>query len=220
MPPFPSASPGYQFWTVEYLIVRAVERHELDHRGVELVLVAHRRGAALEVGDVGALVRDDERPLELAGVLRVDPEVGGELHRAADALRHVDERAVGEDRAVERREVVVGVRARPSRATSRRGPGARAPPRRTSRRRCRGRRASSCRWSRPRPSRRPRPPRRRRGASAPRAGCPASGRRSAAPDRPRPSTRAPSSASARSSRRCPGSRSSGSGRSPRSAPAS
>ena len=43
-----------------------VERDELDHRRVQLVLVALRRGAALEVGDVGALVGDDQRALELA----------------------------------------------------------------------------------------------------------------------------------------------------------
>ena len=43
------------------------------------------------------------------GLRRVDAEVGGQLHRAAHALRHVDERAVGEHRRVERREEVVGV---------------------------------------------------------------------------------------------------------------
>jgi hypothetical protein len=41
-----------------------------DHRGVQLVLVAHRRGAAFEIGDVAALVGDDQGALELAGVLR------------------------------------------------------------------------------------------------------------------------------------------------------
>src|SRR3546814_4589181 len=29
-----------------------VERYQFDHRGVELVFVAHRRGAAFEVGDI------------------------------------------------------------------------------------------------------------------------------------------------------------------------
>ena len=48
---------------------RVVERDELDDGGVQLVLVAHRRRAALEVAHVRALVGDDQRPLELAGVL-------------------------------------------------------------------------------------------------------------------------------------------------------
>ena len=87
-----------------------VERDQLDDRGVQLVLVAHRRGAALQVGDIGTLVGDDERALELAGLLLVDAEVGGELHRTAHALRHVDERAVGEHRRVERGVEVVGLR--------------------------------------------------------------------------------------------------------------
>ena len=84
--------------------------HELDHRGVELVLVAHRRGAAFEVGDGRALFGDDQGALELARVPGVDPEVGRELHRALDALGNEDERAVREDRAVQGGEEVVGVR--------------------------------------------------------------------------------------------------------------
>ena len=68
---------------------RVVERDELDHRRVQLVLVAHRRRAPFQVADVRALVGDDQRPLELPRVLRVDAEVGRELHRAANALRDV-----------------------------------------------------------------------------------------------------------------------------------
>ena len=89
---------------------RSVERDQLDDRGVQLVLVALRRGAALEVAHRRALVADDQRALELAGVLGVDAEVGRQLHRAAHALRHVDEAAVAEHRRVERGEEVVGVR--------------------------------------------------------------------------------------------------------------
>ena len=47
-----------------------VERDQLDHGGVQLVLVAHRRGAAFEVAHVGALVGDDQGALELAGLRR------------------------------------------------------------------------------------------------------------------------------------------------------
>jgi hypothetical protein len=83
---------------------------ELDHGGVELVLVALGSRAPLEVRHVGAFLGDHERALELARVGRVDPEVGRQLHRAAHALRDVDERAVREHGAVECREVVVGHR--------------------------------------------------------------------------------------------------------------
>src|SRR4029079_3740342 len=68
-----------------------VERDELDHGSVTLVLVAHRRGAAFEITDIGALVGDDQSPLELTGVLCIDAEIGRELHRAAHTGRHVDE---------------------------------------------------------------------------------------------------------------------------------
>ena len=108
-----------------------VERDQLDHRGVKLVLVAHRRGAAFEVAHVGALVGDDQRALELAGVLLVDAEIGRQLHRAAHARRHVDERAVGEHRRVERGEEVVATSAPRCRDTSSPDRDARAAPRRS-----------------------------------------------------------------------------------------
>ena len=93
-------------------------RDELDHRRVQLVFVAHRRRAAFEVADIRAFVRDDQRALELAGVLGVDAEVGRQLHRAAHALRDVDEAAVAEHRRVERGEDSCRCAARPSRGTA------------------------------------------------------------------------------------------------------
>ncbi len=84
--------------------------HQLDHRGVQLVLVALRGGAALQVRNGRALFADDQCPLELPGVLRVDAEVGRQLHRALGASGDVDEGAVGEDRRVEAGPVVVGRR--------------------------------------------------------------------------------------------------------------
>ena len=103
----------------------AVERHEFDHRGVQLVLVAHRRRAPFEIADVRALVGDDQRALELPGLLRVDAEVRRELHRAAHALRHVAERSVAEHRGIQRRKEVVGVAGPPSRGTAAPGRGVR-----------------------------------------------------------------------------------------------
>src|SRR6202040_639984 len=51
-----------------------VERDQLDDRRVKLVFVALGRRAAFEIADIGAFVGDDQRPLELAGVLFVDAE--------------------------------------------------------------------------------------------------------------------------------------------------
>ena len=110
MPPRPFGVARIPVLHRRVLDLGIVERDELDHRRVELVLVALRRRAALEVGHVGALVGDDQRALELAGVLLVDAEIGRQLHRAAHARRHVDERPVREDGRVQRREEVVGHR--------------------------------------------------------------------------------------------------------------
>ena len=79
-----------------------VQNDQLHHRRMQLVFVAHRRGAAFQIAHVCALVGDDEGALELAGLLLVDAEIGGQLHGAAHALRDIDEGAIGEDGGIER----------------------------------------------------------------------------------------------------------------------
>ena len=87
--------------------LRAGQRDDLDDGRVERVGRVDRGGAALDVVDLRAFLDDDQRPLELAGVLAVDPEVGLERQRDLDALRDVDERAARPDRGVQRGELVV-----------------------------------------------------------------------------------------------------------------
>ncbi len=66
-----------------------------------------RGRAALDVVNVGALVGDDQGPLELAHVLGVDAEVGLQRDLDVHARRHVDERSARPDGRVERGELVV-----------------------------------------------------------------------------------------------------------------
>ena len=67
----------------------------------------HRSRAALDVVNLGSLIRNDQRPLELAHVLRVDAEVGLKRHVDGHARWHVDERTARPHRGVERCELVV-----------------------------------------------------------------------------------------------------------------
>ena len=86
---------------------RTLERHQLDDGRVQGVGRVHRGRAALDVVHLGALVGDDQGALELAHVLRVDPEVGLQGHLDLDAGRHVDERPARPHRRVEGGELVV-----------------------------------------------------------------------------------------------------------------
>ena len=83
------------------------QRDDFHDGRVERIGGVDRRRAALDVVDLRAFLDHDQRPLELAGVLAVDPEVGLERQRDLDALGDVHERAARPDRAVERRELVV-----------------------------------------------------------------------------------------------------------------
>jgi len=65
-------SPGYQFCTVEYLISAVIERDQFDHRGVKLVLVAHRRPCSL---------RDSSRNEPLSAMINVALELASGLSR-------------------------------------------------------------------------------------------------------------------------------------------
>ena len=75
--------------------------------GVQRVRGVDRRGAALDVVDVGVLVRDDQRALELAHVFRVDAEVGLQRNVHVDALGDVHEGSAGPHGRVQRGKLVV-----------------------------------------------------------------------------------------------------------------
>ncbi len=76
---------------------------------MELVFVAHRCRAPLEIADVAVVVGHDQCALKLSRARGVDAEVGRELHRAAHSFGDIDKRSVAEYRRVERREEIVAV---------------------------------------------------------------------------------------------------------------
>ena len=77
---------------------------------MQLILIAHRGGAAFEIAHIAALIGDDQGAFKLARIFGIDAEVGAELHRAAHAFWNINERAVRKDRAIERREIIVAHR--------------------------------------------------------------------------------------------------------------
>ena len=102
--------PGVPVLDRRVLDLGILQRHQLDNGGVKLVFVTLRCRAPFEIAYVAVVIRNDEGAFELAGVLLVDPEIGRQFHRAADALRNVDEGPVGEDGRVKRREIIVANR--------------------------------------------------------------------------------------------------------------
>ena len=86
---------------------RVLLHDHLHHRRVQRRARVDRRRAALHVVQVAALFGNDQRPLKLTHVLRVDPEVCLQRHVQLHALRHIDERTAGPHRAVQRRVLVV-----------------------------------------------------------------------------------------------------------------
>ena len=86
MPPLPLLVARIPVLHGRVFDLRVVQRDQLHHRRVQLVLVAHRRRAAFQVAHRRAFLGHDQRALELAGVGRVDAEIGGQLHRAAHPL--------------------------------------------------------------------------------------------------------------------------------------
>ena len=88
--------------------MREPGRADQLHDGrVQRVGGVHRGRAALDVVHLRPLVRDDQRPLELAHVLRVDAEVGLQRHVHLHAGRHVDEGAARPHGRVQGGELVV-----------------------------------------------------------------------------------------------------------------
>ena len=88
---------------------RVFHGDEFHYGGMQLVFIPHGGGAAFQVADETALVRDDEGAFELAGLRLVDAEIGGQFHGAAHALGDVHEGAIAEHRRVQGGEIVVRV---------------------------------------------------------------------------------------------------------------
>ena len=80
---------------------------DLDDCRVERVGGVDRCRATFDVVTEGALVNDDQRPLELTHVLGVDAEIGLERLVDMDPRRDVDEAATGPHRRVQGGELVV-----------------------------------------------------------------------------------------------------------------
>ena len=91
----------------DVLDLRALEGDKLDDCGVQGGGLEFRRGAAFHVHQLGTLVGDDERALELAEVLRVDAEVGLQRLFELQAFWNVDERPAREDCRIQRGEFIV-----------------------------------------------------------------------------------------------------------------
>ena len=58
---------------------------------MELVLITHWRCTSLQIRNVSIIIGDDQCTLKLTGVTGIDAEVTAQLHRAADALRNINE---------------------------------------------------------------------------------------------------------------------------------
>src|ERR1043166_322546 len=74
------------------------------------MFVAHWCGAPFKITHRSAFIRDNQRPLELAGVGSVDAKIRRKFHRTTDAFGNVTERTITEDSRVQRREIIVRVR--------------------------------------------------------------------------------------------------------------
>ena len=108
--PLPVLIPWIPVLYSRVLDLSIVEGHQFYHGRVQLILVPHGGGATFQVAHIATFLGNDQRPLELASIGCIDAEVGGKLHRAADPLRDIAERAIAEDRGVQCSEEVICVR--------------------------------------------------------------------------------------------------------------
>ena len=77
---------------------------------MQLVFIAHRRGAAFQIGNMRPRISDDQRAFELPRTFRINAKIGGKLHRAAHALRDVDKASIGEDSAIQSGKEIIALR--------------------------------------------------------------------------------------------------------------
>ena len=84
--------------------------HYLHNGSMQLVFVAHRSRASLQITYVSIIVADNKGAFKLARSSGVDAEIGAQLHGATNTLGDINERAVREDCRVKGCKEVVPVR--------------------------------------------------------------------------------------------------------------
>src|SRR5687768_2062113 len=84
-----------------------IECNQFDHRGVQLISIKSRCRAPFEIRHGRSFLGNDQSALELSGLLRIDAEVGRQIHRALDTFRDKAEGAVRKHGRVKRRIIVV-----------------------------------------------------------------------------------------------------------------
>ena len=77
---------------------------------MQLIFIAHRCGAAFQIGHIRAFVGNNQRTLKLAGFGFVDTEIGGQLHWAAYTFGDIHKGAVRKHRAIKSGVIVVTLR--------------------------------------------------------------------------------------------------------------
>ena len=92
------------------LDLTAIQRDQLNDRCMQLARAPYWRRATFQVTDIGSLIGNDQCSFELTRPLRVDAEIRHQLNWATHSRRNIGERAIRENRRVQRSEEVVGVR--------------------------------------------------------------------------------------------------------------
>ena len=77
---------------------------------MKLVLVTHRSRTTFQIGNVSIVIGHNQCTFKLPCTLRIDAEVGGQLHGATHTFGDVNKRSVGENSGVKRSKEIVAVR--------------------------------------------------------------------------------------------------------------
>ena len=90
--------------------LRIAKRYEFDHRGVQLIFITHRSGAAFEITHVTALIGNNEGALKLPRLSGVNSKIRTQLQRTPHPFGDIYKRAIAEHRRIKRGKKVVRVR--------------------------------------------------------------------------------------------------------------
>ena len=77
---------------------------------MQLVLITHGSGTALQVADIRVVVGNDKGTLKLSCITGVDAEIAAQLHGTAHTFGDIDKGAVREYSAIEGGKEVVFIR--------------------------------------------------------------------------------------------------------------
>src|SRR5574344_1815543 len=91
------------------LNLRPIQNNNLNDSSMQLILITHRSGTSLQIGNIAIIVGNNQGTFKLTCIRRIDSKISGQFHRATYSLGNIDKRTVTKDCRVQSSKEIIPI---------------------------------------------------------------------------------------------------------------